>query len=54
MQNNQLKKDLRKILRNNICKYQSLDAAADRSRVVDELIKELTKNYIWLRIITPK
>ena len=47
---NQLKKDLKQTLNNNVCNVQSLDVIADRNRVLKELLKTLTTKYIWQKI----
>lgn len=43
--NELLKKDLKKILANDICSAQCLDVPADRNRVLNQLLKFLDKNY---------
>jgi hypothetical protein len=48
----QLKKDLKATLNNQICRYQSLDIAADRNRVLKEILKTLENYEITIKCIT--
>ncbi|MFH0767813.1 MAG: hypothetical protein V1920_06940 [Bacillota bacterium] len=41
-----LKNIIRNTLQNEVCRYQSLDNAFDRNRVVKELMKVLASNYL--------
>lgn len=44
-----LEEDLKKTLNNPICSAQCLDVAADRRRVLKELMNTLQKYEIWQR-----
>lgn len=40
-----IENDLKKILANDICRYQSLDNARDRNRVIKEITKMIEEKY---------
>ena len=46
----ELRKHLSDILANEVCKYQSLDNARDRTRVRNEIFKMLITKYEFKRL----